>query len=231
MLIKSGRREGLPYVHAGWIAALALGGVTWVVASYVVTVSGAAARSPRASPRWCRRDVLLYVGFWMHRHSHAARWKAFIETRVRAALSGRTLWALASISFLAGLSRGVRDRAVLPGSLVETGPGGHLAVGLGCVAGFVGLGLLAWLILRLGLRLPVGWFFGVGSALMAVLAVVLAGKGIAALQHAGQAAGGDARSAHDPLAGRLPDVAGRDHPARAGRGDPGRVHLLAPRHA
>jgi high-affinity iron transporter len=31
-----------------------------------------------------------------------------------------------------------------------------------------------------------GWFFGVGSALMAVLAVVLAGKGIAALQHAGK---------------------------------------------
>jgi high-affinity iron transporter len=50
----------------------------------------------------------------------------------------------------------------------------------------VGLVLLAWLILKVGLRLPVGWFFGVGSALMAVLAVVLAGKGIAALQHAGR---------------------------------------------
>ena len=46
--------------------------------------------------------------------------------------------------------------------------------------------LLAWLILKLGLRLPTGWFFGLGSALMAVLAVVLAGKGIAALQHAGK---------------------------------------------
>jgi high-affinity iron transporter len=33
MLIKSGRREALRYVHAGWIAALALGGVTWLAAS------------------------------------------------------------------------------------------------------------------------------------------------------------------------------------------------------
>ena len=43
-----------------------------------------------------------------------------------------------------------------------------------------------WLILKLGLRLPIGWFFGLGSLLMAGLAVVLAGKGIAALQHAGK---------------------------------------------
>jgi high-affinity iron transporter len=46
--------------------------------------------------------------------------------------------------------------------------------------------LLGWLILKMGLSLPVGWFFGAGAALMAVLAVVLAGKGIAALQHAGR---------------------------------------------
>jgi high-affinity iron transporter len=58
-------------------------------------------------------------------------------------------------------------------------------VGAGFAAAVVGLAALAWLILKAGLRLPVGWFFGVGSVLMAVLAVVLAGKGIAALQEAG----------------------------------------------
>ena len=68
---------------------------------------------------------------------------------------------------------------------IEAGPGGHLAVGAGFVAASAGLVLLAWLILKMGLRLPLGWFFGGGAALMAVLAVVLAGKGIAALQEAG----------------------------------------------
>ena len=185
-LIKSGRREGLRYVHAGWIGALALGGVTWVAASYVVTVSGASREVTEGVTALVAAAMLLYLGFWMHRHSHAARWKAFIETRVRSALSGRTLWTLASISFLAVYREAFETVLFYQALWVEAGPGGHLAVGLGCVAGFVGLGLLAWLILRLGLRLPVGWFFGVGAALMAVLAVVLAGKGIAALQHAGK---------------------------------------------
>src|SRR5258706_6893762 len=120
--------------------------------------------------------MLLYGGFWMHRHSHAARWKAFIETRVRAALSGRTLWALASISFLAVYREAFETVLFYQALWVEAGPVGHLAVGLGCVAGFLRLGLLAWLILRLGVRLPAGWFFGGGRALLLVLADALAGS-------------------------------------------------------
>jgi high-affinity iron transporter len=39
--------------------------------------------------------------------------------------------------------------------------------------------------LRTSARLPIGQFFAVSSALVAVLAVVLMGKGVAALQEAG----------------------------------------------
>lgn len=186
LLIKSGRREALRYVHAGWIGALALGGVTWVIASYVVTLSGAGREVTEGVTALVAALMLLYVGFWMHRHSHAARWKSFLETRVQAALSGRTLWALASISFLAVYREAFETVLFYQALWVEAGPSGRLAVAAGCLAGFAGLALIAWLILKLGLRLPIGWFFGVGSALMAVLAVVLAGKGIAALQHAGK---------------------------------------------
>lgn len=186
MLIKSGRRAALPYVHAGWIGALALGGLTWVTASYVVTVSGAGREVTEGVTALVAALMLLYVGFWMHRHSHAARWKTFLESRVQAALSGRTLWTLASISFLAVYREAFETVLFYQTLWVEAGPSGHLAVVAGCLAGFVGLILIAWLVLKLGLRLPVGWFFGVGSALMAVLAVVLAGKGIAALQQAGR---------------------------------------------
>jgi high-affinity iron transporter len=186
MLIKSGRREALPYVHAGWIAALVLGGLTWVIASYVVTVSGAGREVTEGVTALLAAAMLLYVGFWMHRHSHAARWKAFLEGRVQAALSGRTLWTLAAISFLAVYREAFETVLFYQALWVEAGPPGHLAVGAGCLAGVVGLVVIAWLILKVGLGLPLGWFFGVGSALMALLAVVLAGKGIAALQHAGK---------------------------------------------
>ena len=186
MLIKSGRREALRYVHAGWIAALALGGLTWLAASYVVAVSGASREVTEGVTALVAAAMLLYVGFWMHRHAHAARWKAYLEARVQSALSGRTLWGLAAISFVA-VYREVFETVLFYQTLwIEAGLEGRVAVGGGFVAAVVGLGLLAWLILKLGLQLPIGWFFGLGSALMAILAVVLAGKGIAALQHAGK---------------------------------------------
>jgi high-affinity iron transporter len=47
------------------------------------------------------------------------------------------------------------------------------------------LGVLGWLIFRGSVRLPLGLFFGVTSVLLALLAVVFVGKGIAALQEAG----------------------------------------------
>ena len=47
------------------------------------------------------------------------------------------------------------------------------------------LAVIAWVILKYSIRLPIGPFFGVTSGLLAFLAVVFAGNGIAALQEAG----------------------------------------------
>jgi high-affinity iron transporter len=184
LLIKSGRRDVLRYVHVGWIAALALGGLTWLAASSLVTLSGADREITEGVTALLAAAMLLYVGFWMHRHAHAARWKAFIETRVASALSGRTMWALGSISFLAVFREAFETVLFYQALWLEAGPDGRIAVGAGFAAAAGGLVVLAWLILK-SLRLPLGWFFGVGSVLMALLAVVLAGKGIAALQEAG----------------------------------------------
>jgi high-affinity iron transporter len=185
LLIKSGRREALRYVHAGWLVALALGGLTWLTTSYLITLSGAHREITEGVAALLAAAMLLYVGFWMHRHAHAARWKAFIETRVAAALSGRTMWALGSISFLAVYREAFETVLFYQALWLEAGAEGRVAVGAGFAAAAAGLVALAWLVLKAGLRLPVGWFFGVGSVLMALLTVVLAGKGIAALQEAG----------------------------------------------
>ena len=47
------------------------------------------------------------------------------------------------------------------------------------------LALIAWIMLRFSARLPITQFFSWSSILIAILAVVLAGKGIAGLQEAG----------------------------------------------
>ena len=55
----------------------------------------------------------------------------------------------------------------------------------GVAVGALVLTALTWAILRWSARLPLGLFFGASALLMAVLAVVFTGQGVAALQEAG----------------------------------------------
>jgi high-affinity iron transporter len=55
----------------------------------------------------------------------------------------------------------------------------------GVVTAAAALAALGWLIIRGSVRLPLGLFFRASAIALAVLAVVLAGKGIVALQEAG----------------------------------------------
>jgi high-affinity iron transporter len=73
-LKKADRTDVLPYVHAGWVTALAAGGLTWAVATYVVDLSGASREMTEGFPQclpqscclaWacgCTRRVLRVAG-------------------------------------------------------------------------------------------------------------------------------------------------------------------------
>ena len=58
-----------------------------------------------------------------------------------------------------------------------------MLAGIGVAAAL--LAVTAWAMLRFSRKLPIAKFFQYSAALIAILAVVLAGKGLAALQEAG----------------------------------------------
>ena len=68
--------------------------------------------------------------------------------------------------------------------LQVSGPA-HGAVLGGAAAAIAVLGIVTWLIMRFGVRLPLRQLFLATAVIMVVLAIVLAGKGVMALQEAG----------------------------------------------
>jgi high-affinity iron transporter len=207
LLIKGERRDALPYVHAGWIAALALGGLTWLVASYVVTISGSTREMTEGVTALTAAAVLLYVGFWMHGKAYAERWRTFLHAQLQEALSARTMWALALVSFLA-VYREVFETVLFYQALwVQVAPA-YIPVLGGFVSAGVALVILGWLIFRGSIRLPFGLFFGATSLLLAALAVVFVGRGIAALQEAGTLPVNPVNLPSIPALGLYPTVQG-----------------------
>lgn len=184
LLKKSGRRDALPYVHAGWLLALFLGGCTWVVASYVVVLSGSTREVTEGTTALVAAGMLLYVGFWMHRKACADRWQTFLQTQLQEALSRRTMWTLALLSLLAVYREAFEIVLFYQALWQQVAPAyAPLLGGLGAAA--LTIVVLGWLIFRGTVSLPFGAFFGTTSLLMVLLAVVFVGKGIAALQEAG----------------------------------------------
>lgn len=181
-LRKAERGDMLRYVHGGWAAALALGAVTWAVATYFVSISGASREVTEGLSSLFAAVVLLSVGMWMHQKSMAGAWQKYIHDKLSAALSRKSAWFMFGLSFVA-VYREVFETILFYAALWEQG--NHQAVLGGLASGLVILAIIAVALLRFSARLPIGKFFTWSSALVAVLAVVLTGKGVSALQEAG----------------------------------------------
>jgi high-affinity iron transporter len=184
-VVKTGRKDALPYIHAGWIGAVVLGIGTWFVASHLISISGASREMTEGFTALLAVVMLLYVGYWLHNRSNSKAWQTFVKGHVMAALSKRTLWAMAGIAFLAVYREFFEVILFYETLLGQVGPNGQQAVMMGIVVAAVLLVLLGTAILKFSVRLPIGPFFSVTAGLLALMAVVFAGNGIAALQEAG----------------------------------------------
>ena len=181
-LRKADRPEVLPYVHGGWIAALVAGGATWAVATYAIGISGASRELTEGFGSLFAAVVLVSVGIWMHGKSQAESWQRYIDKVLGKALSRSSAWFLFGLAFLV-VYREAFETILFFAALAAQGRGSVIAAGTAAAIAF--LAAIAWAMLRYSRSLPIGKFFTYSSALIAVLAVVLAGKGTAALQEAG----------------------------------------------
>src|SRR5208283_1120772 len=118
----------------------------------------------------------------MHQKSVGGRWQAYLRAKLSAALDRRSMIFLFALSFIA-VYREVFETILFYAALWTEGQ--KTAIGVGLFAGTMTLVALAWILLRTSRWLPVGTFFAASSLLIAVLALVLTGKGMQALQEAG----------------------------------------------
>ncbi|WP_066782034.1 cytochrome c/FTR1 family iron permease [Sphingomonas sp. CCH5-D11] len=181
-LRKADRSEVLPYVHGGWAGALLAGLLTWVVATYAIGISGASRELTEGFGSLFAAVVLLSVGIWMHGKAQADQWQRYIREKMTHALSGRSAWFLFGLAFVV-VYREVFETILFYAALWTQGNGSALLAGAGAAVAI--LAVIAWAMLRYSRQLPIAKFFAYSSWLMAGLTVVLAGKGVAALQEAG----------------------------------------------
>jgi len=184
-LVRTKRQDGLLYIHIGWVSALVLGFFTWWASTSLVSISGASREITEGVAAIVATLVLLYVGFWMHDKTSAAKWKKFIDDSMHKALTSGTLWTLTGLSFIAVYREAFETILFYQALWAQTGETGQTMALSGFLSAVGVLAVVGWLIMRYSVRLPLRQFFSITGGLMFVLAIIFAGKGIAALQEAG----------------------------------------------
>lgn len=184
MLRMIGAQEAIRYIHLGWILAIVSGLLTWILAQTVLTFSGSHRESMEGATTVVAAIVLFYVGYWLHTKAEARRWQRFIHDKVQGALSSQQILALIGVSFFA-VYREAFEVVLFYQALWLQSPSTHQPVIWGFLAGVAVLGLMVFALLRLGLKIPVKYFFGTTGALLYLLAFVFVGQGVKELQTAG----------------------------------------------
>jgi high-affinity iron transporter len=158
-----------------------------MVSNYIITNSGATRENTEGNTAQIAAGVMFNDGFWMHSNLNVKRWQEFIDHSMRRALEQRGLWAVAGIAFIA-VYREVFETVLFFQALWAQVaiPAAESALLGGALLGATVIAGVAWAIFRFGVRLPLRQFFGVTAAMMIFLAVIFAGKGVAALQEAGR---------------------------------------------
>jgi high-affinity iron transporter len=184
-VIKSGQKQVLPYIHAGWGGAIAMGMLTWAAAAWLIDITGAGREITSGITALIASAMLIYVGFWLHDKQKADVWKKYLQDKVGNALEQKTVWTLSLISFFA-IYREIFETVLFYEALwTQTTQGTRPALWSGLLAGSIILALAGWGLFRFGIRLPLGKFFTAASLLLGILAVIFVGQGVASLQDAG----------------------------------------------
>jgi high-affinity iron transporter len=176
--------QAIRYVHWGWILALISGIITWFLAQTVITFSGAQRELVEGFTSLLAALVLFSVSYWLISKAEAKRWHQFIQARVEEALSGRRLFALVGVSFLA-VYREAFETVLFYQALWLQSQDTQAFVIWGFVGGMILVAALVWGIFKLGMKIPLRLFFGASSALLYLLAFVFAGEGVKDLQAVG----------------------------------------------
>lgn len=174
-------------IHSGWIISLILGVVGWFVSGWLISISGVSREIMEAVAAFFAVFVLIYVGFWMHRQTEITRWKEFINVKVRNLTQTKNLVGLFVLSFIVTFREVIETVLFLRTVYIDIEAGSRIYLFSGVLVAFSIVMIVSLLITKFRNQISLKKFFTLSSILMMILATILAGKGMHALQEAGLA--------------------------------------------
>jgi high-affinity iron transporter len=181
---KSGEGKGKGWIWTGVLSGLGVSVILAVIVKFVIS-SGTFGNNNALIAGWTgvfAAVMLLYMSYWLHSQSNIADWNRYIREKSHTALTTGKLVSLGVLAFLAVFREGTETVLFYIGMASQIKLQSLL---LGFIIGVALLGILAYLMIFVGLKLPLRPFFIVSSIIVFYLCIKFTGMGIHSLQLVG----------------------------------------------
>ena len=169
------------YVHYGIVLAIGATAVTWVIASYIIEISGANRELIEAIAALSATAVLFYVSFWILNKIEHKRWMEFVKAKVFQASAAGGTSVFIMLSFFTVYREGF-ETVLFYQAMFSFAKYMELYVGLGFILGIVSLLGIYFGFRKLGKRLPLRALFGLTMGIGAYLSIAFLGNAIREFQ-------------------------------------------------
>ena len=167
----------------GVLGAILATFATWVVTTAVLEIAPLQRELLEGITALLAVAVLFTVSFWLISRLEHKHWLEFMRARVSSAMAAGSAAAFAGLGFTAVYREGF-ETVLFDQALATFSEGLGVWVVLGIVTAAIALGVVAYLILKLGKRLPVKPMLIGGASILLLLSVTFAGNAVRSLQSA-----------------------------------------------
>jgi len=182
---KSGRPELARYIHAGWLAAIPAGAISWFAVG--AALAGARRELTEGLLTLTAAAMLLFVSHFVLGKMESKKWLKFLEKRTKTSATEATTsipWPLVSVAFVAAYREAIENVLFFKALILDSAGGGWWVV-FGAASGIAALVVLVQIMTRLGKRLNPKPVMTASSILLTVIAISLVGQGVRSLQEGG----------------------------------------------
>jgi high-affinity iron transporter len=163
------------------VLAIAATAVTWIIASYIIDISGANRELIEAIAALSATAVLFYVSFWILNKIEHKKWMEFVKAKVWQASTTGGVMVFVMLSFFTVYREGF-ETVLFYEAMFGFAKYMELYVWLGFVLGIGVLLAVYYITRKLGKRLPLKMLFGLTMGVGAYLSIAFLGNAIRELQ-------------------------------------------------
>ncbi|PIY90665.1 MAG: iron permease [Nitrosopumilales archaeon CG_4_10_14_0_8_um_filter_34_8] len=169
------------YVYYGIVAAFVATAVTWIIASYIIEISGANRDLIEAIAALSATAVLFYVSFWVLNKIEHKKWMEFVKAKVWQATTTGSVMVFVMLSFFTVYREGF-ETVLFYQAMSGFAKYMEIYVVLGFVIGMISLLGLYYVMRKLGRKLPLRALFGLTMGVGAYLSIAFLGNAVRELQ-------------------------------------------------